>query len=158
MDEKQMKEQLIKHLQGGEAYLSLANFLDEIPYDKIGKRPGTLPYSFYEVFYHIAYAQKDIIEYCTAEEYKSANWPDDYWPETQFPESEEDWEELKADYFECRKDFEDFIMNPENQLMQPVKNGENQTLLRELMLVIEHTSYHTGQLLVILRLLGLHKS
>ncbi|MDT0687067.1 DinB family protein [Autumnicola psychrophila] len=158
MEEKQMKEQLIKHLQGGEAYLSLAKFLDEIPYDKIGKRPEMLPYSFYEVFYHIAYAQKDIIEYCTAEGYKSANWPDDYWPDIQFPESEEDWEELKADYFECRKDFEDFILDPENRLMQPVKNGEDHTLLRELMLVIEHTSYHTGQLLIILRLLGLHKS
>ena len=153
-----MKEQLVKHLQGGEAYLSLANFLDEIPYDKVGKRPGSLPYSFYEVFYHIAYAQKDIIDYCIAEGYKSPNWPDDYWPDIQFPETEEDWEELKADYFECRKDFEDFIMDPENRLMQPVKNGEEHSLLRELMLVIEHTSYHTGQLLVILRLLGLHKS
>ncbi|WP_373056804.1 DinB family protein [Zunongwangia sp. H14] len=156
--EKEVKKQLIKHLQGGEAYLSLGKFLDEIPFEEIGKRPQSLPYSFYELFYHIHYAQKDIIEYCTAEEYKSGNWPDDYWPENPAPESEEDWEDLKADYFECRKDFEDFILNPKNKLMEPVKNGENHSLLREIMLVIEHTSYHTGQLLVILRLLGLHKS
>ena len=35
----------------------------------------------------------------------------------------------------------------------PKKNGKDeQTLLREVMLVIEHTAYHTGQMLVLLRL------
>ncbi|MDT0675964.1 DinB family protein [Autumnicola musiva] len=156
--EKEIKKQLIKQLQGGEAYLSIAKFVDEIPFEEIGKRPQSLPYSFYELFYHIHYAQKDIIEYCSAEEYQNANWPDDYWPKKVSPENEEEWEDLKADYFECRKDFEDFILDPKNKLMEPVENSENHTLLRELMLVIEHTSYHTGQLIVILRLLGLHKS
>lgn len=38
--------------------------------------------------------------------------------------------------------------------MDVVQNGEDQTLLREILLVIEHNAYHTGQLFVLCRLLG----
>ena len=156
--EIKMKEQLVKHLQGGEAFCPLANMIDEISFEDIGKRSAALPYSFYELFYHIYYTQKDILDYCLAKDYKRGNWPDDYWPESQAPDSEEGWEDLKADYFENRNDLEDFVMHPETNLMAPVKNSEEHSALRELLLVIEHTSYHTGQLLILLRLLGLYKS
>ena len=156
--EKDLKfrEQLVKHLDGGLAYASIDSFLDSIPFKFLGKRPKNLPYSFYEVFYHIVFAQNDILEYSTSGAYKAHNWPDDYWPDFQEPESEDDWEDLKATFFEERKTLRDLILNPENKLNEPVKNSEEHTLLRELMLVIEHNAYHTGQLVLIQRLLGVY--
>lgn len=150
------REQLVKHLEGGLAYASIDSFLDSIPFEMLGKRPKGLPYSFYEVFYHIVFAQKDILDYTTSGNYKAHNWPDDYWPDLQEPETEDDWEDLKEAFFEDRRLFRDFILDLQNDLNAPVKNSEEHSLLRELMLIVEHNAYHTGQLLLIQRLLGVY--
>lgn len=157
MNEKGEKEQLVKHLKGGEAFTSLESFIDKIPFEKLGERPYNLPYSFYELFYHIVFAQKDILEYSISGDYKTSNWPEDYWPDESAPQNRETWEKLKKDYFDDRDIFENFLMDPKNDLNISVRNSENHTLLRETLLVVEHTAYHTGQMLIILRLLGLYK-
>jgi len=151
-----IKDHLISHLKGGEAFLPLVEMLNKIPYSRLGEKPNGLPYSFFELFYHIKFAQKDILDYCSAQNYDSHNWPVDYWPKKAQPDSESEWEELKTEYFEERKEFIDFILDPETNLLASVRNSEH-LVLREVMLVIEHTAYHTGQLLIILRCLGLYK-
>lgn len=157
MKKNNQKEQLLKHLKGGEAFASLEDFIEKIPFEKLGKRPHNLPYSFYELFYHIVAAQKDILEFSVSEDYKTSKWPDDYWPAEASPKSMEDWGKLKKEYFDDREKFENFLLHPQTDLNLPVRNSENHTLLREILLVIEHTAYHTGQMLIILRLLGLYK-
>ncbi|PKD19351.1 hypothetical protein APR41_16420 [Salegentibacter salinarum] len=151
------KEKLIKHLEGGEAFMALEDFIDKIPFEKLGEKPHNLPYSFYELFFHIVFAQKDILEYSNSKNYKTSKWPDDYWPKESAPITEEAWDELKKEYFEDRERFKKFILDADTELNLPVKNSENHSLLREIMLVIEHTAYHTGQMLILLRLLGLYK-
>ena len=150
------REQLVKHLEGGLAYRALDDFLDEIPFEKTGIRPSGLPYSFYEIFFHIVFAQKDILEYTISGHYKTKNWPEDYWPATMQPENKQVWEDLKSDYFEDRKLLKDFILDTNNDLSGTIKNSEDHSLLREVLLVIEHTAYHTGQLVIIQRLLGVY--
>ncbi|MUP46320.1 DUF664 domain-containing protein [Gramella sp. BOM4] len=152
--ERQRREQLVKHLNGGMAFQSIDNFVDNLDYEQVGVRPDELPYSFYEVFYHMYFAQKDILEYCFSEAYSEHAWPDDYWPDNQEPESEESWEELKSEYFQDREKLQEYVLNIENDLDEPVKNSDKHSLFREILLVIEHNAYHTGQLLVIQRLLG----
>lgn len=132
--------------------------LEEIPFSKTGERPRDLPYSFYELFYHCRFAQRDILEYFTSKDYNAPRWPTDYWPAEKAPKDEEDWESLKRSFFEDRKDLIDFILNPELKLEETVPSNNRHTFLRGILLVIEHTSYHTGQMLVVLRLLGLHPS
>tara|TARA_R100000306_G_scaffold237_1_gene487 strand:+ start:17678 stop:18151 length:474 start_codon:yes stop_codon:yes gene_type:complete len=146
---------LQKHLAGGEAFMPLTHLLSEINFEKVGERAYNLPYSFYELFYHITFAQKDILKYCISETYSSSNWPDDYWPKEQAPKSETDWQNLQKDYLNDRKQLEQIIEN--KPLTSFVPAGKDHTLLREILLVIEHTAYHTGQLAIVLRLLGIHK-
>ncbi|MCP9201104.1 DinB family protein [Gramella sp. GC03-9] len=152
--EKQRREQLVKHLNGGMAFQSIDNFVDNLNLEQVGTRPDDLPYSFYEIFYHMHFAQKDILDYCFSEKYTEHKWPDDYWPDSQEPESEESWEELKSEYFQDREKLQDYILDLENDIDKPVKNSEKHSLFREILLIIEHNAYHTGQLLVIQRLLG----
>lgn len=152
-----IKKQLAAHLNGGEAFLPVDEMLKEVKFSKLGERPGNLPYSFYELFYHMRFAQKDILDYCTAEDYKSHNWPEDYWPEYKAPGSAEEWEQLKSNYFTERQQFIELLMDPESDLLAPVRKDTEHTLLREVLLVIEHSAYHSGQLLVVLRNLGLHQ-
>ncbi|HET8810638.1 MAG TPA: DinB family protein [Flavobacteriaceae bacterium] len=150
-----MKEQLAKHLKGGEAFQPIDHFLKEIPFEKLGIRPNGLPYSFYELFYHIAFAQKDILDFIVSDEYKTPQWPDDYWPENQAPKNEKEWQQLISDYVVTRQELIDLVQNENNELSKPIKNGNGQTLHREILLVLEHNAYHTGQLAMILRLLNI---
>lgn len=153
-----IKEQLVHHLKGGEAFLPIEEFLKKIPFSDLGKRPAGLPYSFYEIFTHIKFTQTDILDYCKQKNYSPATWPDAYWPKEKAPENEAAWEKVKEDYFSERKELEQLILSSEIELSDPVPSSEKHSYLREVLLVIEHTSYHSGQLLILLRHLGLHSS
>ncbi|MBK5213471.1 MAG: DinB family protein [Flavobacteriaceae bacterium] len=156
-EEKQLREKLANHLEGGEAFMPVTEMLNKISFEDINTRPGNLPYSLYELFYHIVFTQKDIVKFTCSDDYTEPRWPDYYWPKEKICKYKEEWETLKAEYATDRERLKYFLLDEENKLMQPVKNGKGeQTLLREIMLVIEHTAYHTGQMLVILRLLNLH--
>ncbi len=152
-----IKEQLAKHLGSGEAFMSIPEILSKISYEEINTRPSNLPYSFYELFFHIVCTQKDIVKFTCSDDYTEPKWPDYYWPKDKNCRSIEDWESLKSEYFADRDRLRAFIIDDKNNLTDSVKNGsQQQTILREVLLVVEHTAYHSGQMLVILRLLNLH--
>lgn len=153
-----LKKQLIGHLKGGHAFMPIDEMLPKIGFKNIGKRPAGLPYSFYELFYHIRFTQLDILEYCRDKDYCEHNWPTDYWPSEQAPAKEEVWEDLKSKYFEEREELANLILLKEIELSGHVPSNEKHSYFREILLVIEHTSYHSGQLLILLRHLGLHSS
>ena len=152
-----IRERLAKHLESGEAFMPVTEMLTKISYEEINTRPSNLPYSFYELFFHIVFTQKDIVKFTCSDDYTEPKWPDYYWPKEKACRSKEDWENLQAEYLTDRERLKKFILDDKNNLVLPVKNGKDrQTLLREVLLVIEHTAYHTGQMLIILRLLNLH--
>jgi uncharacterized damage-inducible protein DinB len=151
-----LKKQLVNHLNGGEAFMPLDKMLKKITSQQLGERPKDLPYSFYELFYHIWYTQKDILKYCIEKNYKAPTWPKDYWPAHREPENEGEWNNLVEKFRKDREDLTKLIMNPEVELTSTVPSNSDHTFLREILLVIEHTAYHSGQLLIVLRHLGLH--
>lgn len=153
-----MRKQLAKQLNGGEAFQSIEYFLEQVPFQKLGIRPEGLPYSFYEVFYHIFFAQKDIVDFIASDDYKAPAWPNDYWPQKRAPNSEKEWNDLIVNYKKDRQKLIDITINEENDLRKTVKNGDVQSLFREVLLVLEHTAYHTGQLAIILRLVNVRLS
>ena len=136
--------------------MPLDELLPKISFEHVQVKPEGLPYSFYELFYHIRYTQLDILEFARNPEYEYPKWPGDYWPQEPHC-SEHDWENLKDQYFQEREEFCSLISDASNDLFKPFVHGTGQTLLREALLIIEHSSYHTGQLLIILRELGLYK-
>lgn len=152
-----IRERLAKHLESGEAFMPVEKMLTKISYEDINTRPANLPYSFYELFFHIVFAQKDIVKFTCSDDYSEPKWPDYYWPKEKSCKSKQDWESLKAEYNSDKKRLKSFLLDEGNELTMAVKNGKDQqTLLREVLLVIEHSAYHAGQLMVVLRLLNLH--
>lgn len=152
-----IRERLAKQLEGGEAFIPVTEILKKISFEDINIRPGNLPYSFYELFFHVVFTQKDIVKFTCSDDYTEPRWPDYYWPKEKVCKNKNDWESLKAEFLSDRERLKNFILNENNNLTETVKNGKDeQTLLREILLVIEHTAYHSGQMLVVLRLLNLH--
>lgn len=151
-----LRSTLSKHLLGGQAFMPVDEMLKIIPFTDIHLRPKGLPYSFYELFYHIWFTQNDIIKYCTDSLYSPPSWPQDYWPNKVAPAKETEWKDLQKSFFEDRQRLVDLIDKVE--LNDYVPSNDKHSFFREILLVLEHTSYHSGQLLIILRHLGLHSS
>ena len=53
-----------------------------------------------------------------------------------------------------RESFKALLLRPEVELNKPFAWGDGQTLLREALLIADHNAYHTGELVVLRRLLG----
>jgi uncharacterized damage-inducible protein DinB len=59
-----------------------------------------------------------------------------------------------AGYRKDREALQQLALNPKIDLMGKVPAGKDQTYLRELLLVADHTAYHLGELVVVRRALG----
>lgn len=153
-DQTLIKQQLVKHILGGQAFSPIDTLLDKMPFEYIGIVPDNLPYSFYQQFFHIHIAQSDILEYCRDDNYQALKWPDDYWPDKTNTTDKEEWDSLIENYFKAREEFCNLLLSDNTQLMKPFKSNENHNMLRQAELIIEHSAYHTGQLFIIYRLLN----
>jgi uncharacterized damage-inducible protein DinB len=119
-----------------------------------------LPYSAWQIVEHIRIAQRDILEFSDNEDggYKPRRWPEAYWPKSPEPPSEAAWDESIGQIQADREAFETLLKAASDAaLVAPFAWGDGQTLLREALLIADHDAYHTGELIVLRRLLGAWK-
>jgi hypothetical protein len=149
----ELREELIAGLRGGNAHAKLEDVVQDLPSKLRGEKAG-LPYSAWQLLEHLRLAQDDILRFSRNRngEYKAMNFPDDYWPKSAEPPNEKAWEQSLA---VIKADRDAMIHLLENEpLRDAFPWGDGQNLLREAITLISHNSYHTGELLVLRRLLG----
>jgi uncharacterized damage-inducible protein DinB len=154
MPDTALRQQIAKALEWQEARVSFDNAIDNFPAEMRGKVPSGLPYSAWQLLEHIRRAQADILEFCVAAHYEEKEWPRDYWPESAEPPSSEAWDESILAVRRDRAALGSMTTDAKTNLSARVPNGDGQTYLREVLLVIDHTAYHVGELIVLRRLLG----
>ncbi len=151
MDEAQLRTHVKKLLDWHDAHATFDDAVEGIPPELRGKQPQGLPYSPWQLLEHMRLAQWDILDFCVNSDYTEGKFPDDYWPRDIAPQGGE-WDEsvkrFKADRNQLRK------LADTADLGGKVPAGTGQTFLRELLLVADHNAYHTGELIVVRRLLG----
>ena len=81
-------------------------------------------------------------------------WPEAYWPKEKEPPSPEAWDRSIEEVRHDREKFKALILKPGTDLAKPFLWGTGQNLLREALLIADHAAYHTGELILLRRLLG----
>jgi len=145
---------LIHMLNGGQAHVTFDVAISDIPPRYRGVRPQGLPYSIWQQMEHIRITQWDILEFCRNKNHKSPPWPEGYWPETTSPK-DAFWDQSLAKIKSDRKEFIGLLQDPSTDLFTPFPFGDGQNMIREALLIADHTSYHTGEIIVIRRILGI---
>jgi hypothetical protein len=154
-------DELIKQLKdllnGGQAHATFENAVKDFPEEHRSTVPTGLPYSAWQLVEHIRIAQRDILEFSSPPTggYQPKAWPKDYWPESPKPSSAHAWEASIAAIRKDRAAFEELLSRPGVDLYKPFRWGEGQNLLREALLIADHNAYHTGEIIMIRRLLGI---
>lgn len=152
-----IRELLSNALAWHDAHATFDDVVDGIPADARGTQPAGVPYSAWQLVEHLRITQRDILDFCVDSDYAEKKWPDDYWPSSPAPASEAAWEESIRAYAADREALQALAAETSLDLDAKIPGGSGQTYLRELMLVIDHSAYHVGQLVLVRRLLGLWK-
>ena len=147
-------ENLVDLIEKGNAHISLDKALENIPFSLSGERPGNLPYSIWQITEHIRIAQWDILEFSRNAKHVSPKWPEGYWPKASAPKSENAWEKCVQQIQADRTSFTELIKNAGDNLYKPFEYGTGQSLLKEALVLADHNSYHTGEIIIIRRLLN----
>jgi hypothetical protein len=151
----EVRKQLLALLDGGNAHVTFNDAVKNFPPKLRGKVPAGLPYSAWQLLEHIRIAQDDIVRFSMNYDgtYTSPAWPQGYWPETAAPPDENAWERSVRRVRADLKRFAQLVTDENSDLFKPFPWGDGQNLLREALLIADHTSYHVGELIAVRRLL-----
>ena len=136
-----------------EAHASFDDAVADLPETMRGRRPENFPHSAWELVEHIRRTQADLLDFIQNANYKAPRWPEDYWPPTPAP-PDRAWEETLTAVRHDREKLKAFAMREDIDLTERIPWGEGQTFLRTILVAVDHTSYHVGQVIAVRRLLG----
>jgi hypothetical protein len=153
----ELRRELITLLDGGKAHATFDAAVKGFATELRGVVPKGLPYSGWQIVEHLRIAQRDILDFCDNGDgsYKPMKWPDDYWPKDAAPADEAAWDGSLAAIRADRKAFDKLLNAADDaELVKAFAWGDGQNLLHEALLIADHNAYHTGELIVVRRLLG----
>lgn len=145
---------IARSLDWSDAHASFEQAVDNLPVHLRGVRPSGLPHSPWELVEHIRITQRDILDFSAGEEYRELEWPADYWPAVPEPPSPGAWTQSIAEVREDREALQRLVRDAAVDLEAVTRHGTSQTYLRELLVVVDHTAYHVGQLVLVRQALG----
>jgi hypothetical protein len=152
-----LRNHLLALLKGGHAHVEFDKATADLPPKFRGARAANQPHTPWRLIEHIRIAQWDILEFCRNAAHVSPDWPGGYWPEGDAPPNAHAWEKSLKSFRDDRAAFAALIAQPDADLLRPLRGGHGQTLAREAMLIVDHTAYHLGQLILLRRVLGAWK-
>jgi hypothetical protein len=147
---RNLEESLLR----GNAHISFEEAVNGIPLSHLGETPGGLPYTIWQLAEHIRITQWDIVEFSNHAEHRSPQWPEGYWPKKRTPADAGEFKRSVEQTVTDRQAFIGLLHQAGEDIFTPFPYGDGQSLFREALLIIDHTSYHVGEILVIRRLLG----
>ncbi|HKH74144.1 MAG TPA: DinB family protein [Vicinamibacterales bacterium] len=152
-----IRDHLVRVLDWEEAHVGFDKAIDGIPADKRGVKAPGFEYSAWQLLEHMRLAQDDILDFCVNPKYvHTMKWPDDYWPAAE-PPSANAWKESIASFTQSRDKIKAVARDVEDLTAKVPTGKANQTYLRAILLVIDHSAYHVGQLIALRRALGIWK-
>jgi hypothetical protein len=152
--DSQLRQHLVKLLKGGDAHANFDTAIGNFPVGLRSKRPEDVEHSPWEVLEHLRIAQWDILEFSRNPQHKSPEFPVGYWPSTQAPPDGDAWDKSAEAFRKDLQAFCDFVSDESTDLFARIPHGDKQTILREVLVAADHTSYHLGELILLRRILG----
>ena len=150
----QVREIVARSLSWEEAHATFDAAVANLAVNLRGKRPGNFPHSCWELVEHIRIAQEDLADFMERADYHQYKWPDEYWPSDPAPPSDKAWDDSIAAVLRDREHIKEITMRESIDLTAKVPWGNGQTYLRTILVAVDHTAYHVGQILAVRKLLG----
>ena len=146
-----LRHELAALLRGRQAHVDAATALGGVPPEHVNARAAGSPHSLWELLDHLRFTQADILAFIRDPGYTDKRWPDDYWPDHAATQAE--WDATVAAFL---TDLDALVaLAGTGDLTTELEHAPGYTLLRELLLVADHSAYHLGQVVALRRQLGI---
>lgn len=154
MDDAVIRKQLESLILGEGAHVPVERALAGLPAELRGRVPAGLAHSVWQLLEHIRIAQEDLVRYALEADWTSPDWPGGYWPSDPEPPSAHAWDRSLEDFRDDRDRALALVRDGGRDLTAPLPHAGQHTLLRQLMLLADHTAYHAAQIVDARRVLG----
>ena len=148
-----LRKQLTELLRGGSAHLDIAAVFDGVRDEDWGASAEHAPHTLWQLLEHTRFTLHDLLVFSTDANYRAPKWPEQYWPGEASPATAKEaaaaLRALEADTTAMIA----LVENPATDLLARIPWGDGQTILREVLLAADHTSYHLGQAMFLRKLL-----
>ena len=151
MNDSELREQLARILDWGDAHMGLTAALDEFPVEHCAFSVPGSPHTPWRLLEHMRLAQWDILEFSRKPEHVSPAFPYGYWPEPGAAGTPEDWDRTARGFLSDLREMRALVTDPAVDLFAAIPHGNGQTVLREVLLTADHNAYHFGQLMMLRR-------
>lgn len=158
MMNEEARVRLVDALKTRGAHLTYESAVDGFPEELINRKPPHVPYSFWHQLEHIRRTQADMINYIKDPGYVSPEWPREYWPPQEATTDRAGWDTTIREYLSDRNEFIELVSDPGINLLAPVEHMSNRSVLRAVLVIIDHTSYHLGEFVLGRQMLGAWES
>jgi hypothetical protein len=149
-----LREQLATFVDWEEAHATFDKAVVDLPLELQGAVPPGFEHSAWQLLEHLRIAQADIYDFCVNPQYRHMTWPDDYWPKAPAPPDDGAWLASVVAYRADREKLQALVRDPAIDLFAVIPHGDGQTYIREVLLVVDHASYHVGQIVLVRKALG----
>src|SRR4029079_10350915 len=149
-----LREHLVKLLTEAQAHTTFDDAVKGLDPELYGEVPKGAELSPWQILEHLRIAQWDIVEFSRNAKHASPKWPEGYWPKENAPADEKVWNKSVRAFKRDLEEMIDLIRDEKTDLFAKIPHGEDQTILREALLIADHNAYHVGQLVLVRRLLG----
>lgn len=145
---QELKKHLLNLLDAEGAHINFDDALKGFPAKLRGKKIDGAPHTAWQLLEHMRIAQWDILEFSRDAKHVSPNWPEGYWPQSEAPPSDKAWQTSIQQFRDDLEQMKKLLKkSTEEELYKRIPHGDGQTLLREVLIVADHNSYHLGQLM-----------
>lgn len=146
--------ELTQFLTAGQAHATFEQAIADLPAPLRNQAVPDVPYTIWHLVEHLRIAQADILEFCLNPNYVALDWPAAYWPAKTLAVDEAGWQATLTAIRHDQQQFIALLENPATDLFTPLPHGDGQNIFREALLIGDHAAYHTGEIVLLRRLLG----
>ena len=150
----ELRLRLTELLTNSQAHMGFEEAVKDFPMDKIN---ATFPYGDYSAWgllEHLRLTQNDIWEFMDNPNYHEPEWPKDYWPDAKTVATPKMWQKSLDGFRTDLQKLVDLVNNPKTNLEAKVADGTGQTILREILVVVDHNAYHIGEFAIMRQVMG----
>ena len=145
---QELKKHLLNLLDAEGAHINFDDVIKGFPAILRGRKIDGAPHTAWQLLEHMRIAQWDILEFSRDAKHVSPNWPEGYWPQSEAPPSDKAWQTSIQQFRDDLEQMKKLLKkSTEEELYKRIPHGDGQTLLREVLIVADHNSYHLGQLM-----------
>jgi Protein of unknown function (DUF664) len=149
-----LRQQLLELIDGGHAHMGVGHAVADFPLSRINERPPHVSYSSWALLDHIRRTQEDIVRFILEPDYVSPPWPAGYWPPAEAQADEAAWQATLDGYAADLKKLRDLVADPQADLTGDLPHAAGYSLLREVLVVCDHTAYHVGEFGILRQVMG----